>query len=132
MNTQEEKKIHLSETCEKKMKRSILYLQIGFYSAVVFVIMYIYEVIVEPTISIPVVLLFSVLFSVLCIIGIVKMHAYIEAYRKLKANKTQQTLGDWFSAQRKYYVFLYIVPLVILALTLIIYQSLNNYYATIF
>ncbi len=123
MNTQEEEKIHLSETSEKEMKRSILYLRVGFYSAVglaiYFVGVCIYGVIVAPTavavyiglgLWVP-----DLLYSVLYIIAIVKMHAYIEAYRKLKANKTQQTLEALLGTQKSYYGFLYILTAIYVA-----------------
>ena len=116
-----EKKIEISEKSDQLMKRSITYLKIGFWTVVVISVLSLIKNIVDFTkYGINVVGVFGLILMGL-IFGflLIKMYAYIGDYKIFRETKTQQTLEDLLDAQKGYYGWIYLLPLIMVGLALV-------------
>ena len=116
-----EKKIEISEKSDRLMKRSIIYLQIGFWTVVgeasVFSLALMSFLLGGGSKWIGAFLVLLLLMGGVFAFWLTKMYAYIGDYKIFRKTKTQQALEDLLDAQKGYYGWIYLFPLIIIALS---------------
>ena len=126
MSELNEIKIEISEKSDRLMKKSITYLEIGFWViAVVCSIPLIFKLMIM-------ILTFSsfnanmvgeitalILGGGICVFLLIKMYAYIGDYKVFRKTKTQKALEDLLDAQKGYYWWIFVLPWILLCLALI-------------
>jgi len=114
-----EKRIEISEKSDQLIKKSITYLKIGFWTIVVWSVFALISTLVNFSKSgaggIVALIFIGAIFGVL----LIKMYAYIGDYKIFRETKTQQALEDLLEAQKGYYGFVYLLPLIMIGLALV-------------
>jgi len=121
-----EKKIEVSEKSDQLMRMSITYLKIGFWTIVVWTVLALISALVNFSKSsvvggIVILIFMGAIFGVL----LIKMYTYIGDYKIFKETKTQQALEDLLGAQKGYYRWIYLLPLIIVGLALVAFILSN-------
>ncbi|GHT32700.1 hypothetical protein FACS189434_05100 [Bacteroidia bacterium] len=114
-----EMRIEISEKSDKLMKRSITYLKIGFWSFLtLFVLQLISVLLLNESNGMG---KFITLILVGVIVGflLIKMYAYIGDYKIFRETKTQQALEDLLDAQKGYYGWIYVLPLILVVVAFV-------------
>ena len=114
-----EKKIEISEKSDRLIKKSIVYLKTGFWTVAVWAALVLISALANLSKSvasgIAALILTGAIFGAL----LIKMYAYIGDYKVFKETKTQQALEDLLDAQKGYYGFIYLLPLIMTGLALV-------------
>ena len=121
---EKEKTIEISEKGDNRMKWSIIFLKIGFWTILILLSgSIIYELNnmlkwyrYSPNGSM---LSLQLIIWVLFVILLIKMNSYIGSYKKFKKNKTKQTLEGFLDTQRGYYGLIYLLPIILIGIYLI-------------
>lgn len=114
-----EKKIEISEKSDQLMRRSITYLKIGFWTIVVWGVLALISSLANfnrgEASGIVMLLFIGMIFVFL----LIKMYAYIGDYKIFRETKSQQALEDLLDAQKGYYGWIYLLPLIFIGLVLV-------------
>jgi uncharacterized membrane-anchored protein len=114
-----EKKIEISEKGDQLIKKSITYLQIGFWTIIVWSVLALISALANfsesGAIGIVALIFIGAIFGVL----LIKMYAYIGDYKVFRKTKTQQALEDLLDAQKGYYGFIYLLPVIMVGVALV-------------
>jgi hypothetical protein len=115
--------IEVSEKAEKLMKKSVRYLRIGFWMIICFVVIGSVRLFISALMSGNVVMLIPLVFLVVALWGvtILKCNDYLKDYSSLIEYKDPITLEYMLDAQRKFYRWIILQPLILLGITLLLF-----------
>ena len=111
--------MEISEKSDKAIKKSITYLTIGFWTlavwgafALIASLANFYTLGAGEMITI-------ILVGVALGLLLKNMHSYIKVYKTFRETKTEQAFENLLEAQKRYYGFIYILPLIMIGLAII-------------
>ena len=113
-----ENQIEISDKSDRLMKRSISYLQIGFWFIfIISVISLITNFIIGGIEGVERIVALILVATILVFL-IIKMYAYIGDYKLFRKTKTQKALEDLLDAQKGFYWWIFVLPIILICLSL--------------
>jgi hypothetical protein len=111
--------VEFSEKAGKAMRKSVGYLNVYFWTVICFSVLVLLRFMLatgqfnESGLSAGTTRLFTFFALALLGVTIVKVYAYLRDYKNFIASKSKRTLEDMLDAQRRFYGWVFVMPLIV-------------------